>query len=466
MRHLLPFIMTLAVICTGCSGVRNLTESNLTLPASYAGPVGADSLSIADMDWYQFYTDSTLRMLIERTLTNNRDLLSAAAKVEEMRAMYGVAKAEQLPELSALVGFNQERTDYGGHNWSGNPEYSLKGRLTWEVNLWGAMKWARQKGLANYKASVEDWRGMQITLIAATSTAYFHYIAMNNELAIVRETLRTRTEALEKARLRFEGGITSEIVYQQAKVEYSSAAALVPDLERKISMARNALTLLMGEFPVETMPHSLQFLSHDLPSTLEIGFPSSLLQRRPDIRGAEQRLAAAMADAGLTYANRFPSFNISLTGGLEGSAISNFLKSPYTYLIGHLTAPLFDFGKRKKKYEAAVARYDQARYAYEKAVIAAFTEVNDALTDYAKYQENYALKVSLRDAALKYVELATRQYIGGSINYIDLLDAQRRYFEAQIGVSNALLDRYTTLVNLYKALGGGWHTGQLPEAEN
>lgn len=455
MKPLFPLI-TLLMFCAGCSGVGRLTSPDLEIPDRITDNREAEYMSIADMEWYQFYTDSTLRTMIGRTLANNRDLLSAAAKVDEMRALYGVTRAEQLPELSALAGGNLERTDYNGSGWSGDPEYSLKATLNWEVNLWGAMSWARRKGMAAYKASVEDFRAMQITLIANTASAYLHYIAMNSELAIVKETLHTRSEALEQARIRFEGGLTSETVYQQAKVEYSSTASLVPNLERQIAVARNALTILMGEFPVDELPVGTMFLDYHLPDSVDVGIPSAILQRRPDIRAAEQRLASAMANVGLTYANRFPSFRISLTGGLENEALTDFLKSPYTYIIGNLTGPIFDFGKRKKKYEAAIAQYEQARLAYEKVVMTAFTEVNNALTAYSKYQENYALKVSLREAAWKYVELSGLQYRAGSLNYLDVLDAQRRHFDAQIGELNALLDRYTALIDLYKALGGGW----------
>lgn len=455
MKSLFPLI-ALLMFCTGCSGVGRLTSPDLKIPDRFSDNREAEYMSIADMEWYQFYTDSTLRTMIGRTLANNRDLLSAAAKVDEMRALYGVTRAEQLPELSALAGGNLERTDYNGSGWSGDPEYSLKATLNWEVNLWGAMSWARRKGMAAYKASVEDLRAMQITLIANTASAYLHYIAMNSELAIVKETLRTHSEALEQARIRFEGGLTSETVYQQAKVEYSSTASLVPNLERQIALARNALTILMGEFPVDELPVGTMFLDYHLPDSVDVGIPSAILQRRPDIRAAEQRLASAMANVGLTYANRFPSFRISLTGGLENEALTDFLKSPYTYIIGNLTGPIFDFGKRKKKYEAAIAQYEQARLAYEKVVITSFSEVNNALTAYSKYQENYALKVSLREAAWKYVELSRLQYRAGSLNYLDVLDAQRRHFDAQIGESNALLDRYTALIDLYKALGGGW----------
>ncbi|MDE6772861.1 MAG: TolC family protein, partial [Muribaculaceae bacterium] len=194
----------------------------------------------------------------------------------------------------------------------------------------------------------------------------------------------------------------------------------------------------------------------DFADRLPAGIPSDLLKRRPDLRAAEQRLKAAMADVGVSYADRFPSFRIGFTPGFENDRLKDFFKSPFTYTIAQLTGPIFDFGRRKKKYEAAKAVYDQTRFDYEKAVIGAFTEVNTSLTAYNKYRENLRVKTDLRDAAAKYVQLAWLQYRGGTLNYIDVLDAQRRYFESQVGVNNALLNEYLALINLYKALGGGW----------
>ncbi len=163
-----------------------------------------------------------------------------------------------------------------------------------------------------------------------------------------------------------------------------------------------------------------------------------------------------MADVGMTYADRFPSLTIGFTPGFENDGLANFFKSPFTYTVGRIAGSIFDFGRKKRKYEAAIAVYDQTRYDYEKAVIGAFTEVNTSIIAYNRYRENFYVKSDLRDAAAKYVQLAWLQYRGGTLNYIDVLDAQRRYFDAQIGVNNALRDEYLALINLYKALGGGW----------
>lgn len=457
-RLVLHTAVLVTIAMCGCSGVRNLAPAQVEMPSAFApGTATTDTMSIADIKWYEFYGDTTLCNIIARTLDNNRDIRIAAASVDRMAAMYGIDRAAMLPELGAVVSGDREWTDYGGRGMSGDNEFSLKATVSWEINLWGAQSWAKKRGEANYMASFEDYRAMQMSLTAAAATAYFNLVALENELSIVRETLHTRAEALEQARIRYEGGLTPETVFQQARVEYSSTAALIPDLERRIAIARNALTLLMGDYPGNLPKRDLTRLYPGaLPTNIVTGIPADLLQRRPDLRAAEQRLKAAMAAVGVDYANRFPSFRLSASGGFENDELGNFLKSPYSYIFGGITGPIFDFGKRKKKYHAAVAEYEQARLAYEKAVIEAFTEVNSAMSTFTRYREAYELKVTLRDAAWKYVKLARLQYLAGSLNYINVLDAQRLYFDAQVGVSNALRDEYIALVNLYKALGGGW----------
>lgn len=457
MKRLLPLIITILTL-TGCSGTKNLVPADVNMPSSYMPDVEADSASIADLTWWEFYADSTLTRLMRLALDNNRDLLKAAARVEQMRQLYGFDKANFFPEVGGLVGANNETNNYNGAGTTKDPEYNLKLPINWEINLWGSLSQAKKASGARFAASVEDYRAMRMTIIADVAMAYYRLIALDNELSIVRQTMATRKQSLDQAKIRYEGGLTSETVYQQAKVEYSTAASLVPNLERQVTVARNALTLLLGEYPREISERGDLALNVTLPEKLPAGIPSTLLQRRPDLRAAEQRLKAAMADVGVSYADRFPRLRLGFTPGFENESLENFFKSPFTYTIGSITGTIFDFGRKKRKYQAAIALYDQSRYDYEKAVIQAFTEVNTALETYRQVQQTRTLKVELRDAAVKYVQLAHLQYRGGTLNYIDVLDAQRRYFDAQIGVSNAIRDEYLALINLYKVLGGGWST--------
>ena len=450
------FIVSISLMFASCSGVRNLTPAEVDIPQSYVATLWSDSASIADMKWWEYYTDPALHTIIERTLANNKDFLKAAARVEELRELYNAEKMNLTPTVNGLVGGDYETNRYRGGSLSKDPETDLKLTVAWEVNLFGASKWARNQSEAQYQASVEDMRALQLTLISEAASAYIRLLALDNELSIVRQTLATREQALEHARLRYEGGLTSETVYQQAKVEYASTASLVPNLERQVRVVQNVLTLLMGELPAEDLTRGTLLLNTELPEKMPLGVPSQLLERRPDLRASELRLSAAMANVGLNYANRFPSLRINLSAGLENDGLVKFFQSPFTYLLGNISGTVFDFGRKKRKYKASIAAYDQARYAYEKAVITAFTEVSDAVATYRKVHQSTLLKMELRDATGKYVNLATLQYRAGTLRYLEVLDAQRRYFEAQIGVNNALRDEYFALINLYKVLGGGW----------
>lgn len=457
MKRILIYMLLTGIISVSCSAVRKCKAPELNLPAEVV--VGrSDSLTAADLEWWRFYGDTTLCRIIERTLAANKDLLAAAARVERMRQLYRIDKANRLPDFSVGGLADYETNDYAGDSPSRDPEFGAKLTVGWEADLWGHLRWAKRRGGAEYLASVEDERAMRMTLVAEAASAYYRLVALDNELSIVRRTLITRGEGVYQAQLRFEGGLTSETVYQQAKVELATTASLIPDLERRIEVTENALSLLMGAYPDWRVRRGKMDSDIEMPENLPVGLPSELLQRRPDVRSSEQRLRAAMASAGMAYADRFPRLTFSLTGGWENDALKGFFRSPFSYVAGAIAAPVFGFGRKQAKYRASLAAYDEARLSYEKKVLEVFNEVNDAVVTYRKARETAALKVTLRDAALKYVELAHLQYRGGSINYIDVLDAQRRYFDAQIGLSNAVRDEYLALVELYKSLGGGWRT--------
>lgn len=455
----LLLLAAVAALATSCSGTRNLKSPELDMPAIISA--GAhDTLTVADIAWWEFYSDSNMVYIIRETLEHNRDLMGAASRVEQLDQLYGVSKSNFFPKVEVYALGNRETNDYYGENYINDPQLDLKASLSWEADLWGWLNSARKQALANYRASVEDERAMRITLIAEAARAYINLLALDNELAIVRRTLYTREENLKKAKLRFEGGLTPETVYQQAQVEYATTAAMVPQLERNIDVQKNAIALLMGRFPSERIARGMIALDEQLPERFPIGLPSTLLQRRPDIRSAEAALKSALAGVGVAYADRFPKLRLNLTGGWENNELAGFFKSPFSYVLGSITGTVLDFGRNKRKYKAAVAAYDQARYKYEQTVLTAFHEVDNALLTYRRIRETTQRRRELREAAQKYAQLAYAQYNMGVINYIDVLDAQRRYFDAQIGLANAVRDEYFAMINLYKTLGGGWYVSR------
>ena len=405
------------LLCNSCMlGRRQIKSPELELPATVVAGA-TDSLTMADMAWWNVYSDSTLTALIERTLERNKDMLAASARVRRMRALGRVARADQLPSVSGQLAADTEHNDYDGEAAKNDPEFDAKVSLAWELDLWGNLRWANRKAVAEYLATVDAQRALQMTLVAEVATAYYELVALDQELSIVRRTLQTRKEGVRQARLRFEGGLTSETALQQAKVELASTATLIPGLESRIALKEHQIALLAGAYPT---------------------------------------LRAAEAAMGMASADRFPRITFSLTGGWENDDLKGLFSSPFSYVNGSLVSPLFSFGKKKAKYKAALAACDEARLNYEQKVLEAFREVNDAVVTYRNVRTAAALKRDLQQAAQKYVELAQLQYFNGVINYLDVLDAQRKYFDAQIGLSNAVRDEHLAMVDLYKALGGGW----------
>lgn len=261
-----------ALLSASCSAVRECKAPELNLPEQLVAGV-TDSTTIADIGWWKFYGDAALCELIQRTLDNNKDMLAAAARVEQMRQLYRIDKASRLPDFSARVYGDRETNDYYQKSFSNDPELGAKVGVSWELDLWGNLRWAKRKGGAEYLASVEEWRAMRMTLVAEVATAYFQLMALDNELSIVKQTLETRRQDVRLAKLRFEGGLTAETVYQQAKVEYASTAALIPELERKIKVMENSISLLVSGYPGEKIRRSGLSLNITMPENFRWASP-------------------------------------------------------------------------------------------------------------------------------------------------------------------------------------------------
>lgn len=399
---------------TSCKVGKSYVRPEMALPDSLAQQ--QDSMSIADEQWQAVYTDSTLRALIDRALEYNKDMLIAASRVKEMAAQKRISVANLLPQLTGKVEAEREVENYGGHSRDVGNTYEAKALLSWELDLWGNLRWKKVAAVAEYLQSVEAQRALRMTIVAEVAQAYYELVALDTELEIVRQTQKAREEGVRLARIRFEGGLTSETSYQQAQVELARTATLVPDLERRISLKENDISFLVGEFP--TRIKRVNFLQElDVPESLPVGLPSDLLERRPDVRVAEQQLRAEHARVKVAYTNMFP--RLALTGqfGLESDVLSNFLESPYSLLNGAVLAPLFGWGKNRAALNAQKASFEAEVHSYEKTVLNAFKEAKNAIVDFNKIKEVYQLRAKLERSAKGYVDLAQLQYINGVINY-------------------------------------------------
>ena len=444
----------LVFVASGCQLGRQYTRPELDIPGKFQ-VASEDSVSISFTPWEEVYADTILQGLIRKTLANNKDMLIAAAKIKEIAAMKRVDMANLFPNIGVKIYGEKEGEEPVGAPYKNGNEFGIKAFASWELDLWGNLRWAKDKSLADFMKSVENQRAVKMSLIAQMAQNYFELVALDNELSIVKQTVEARRQSLHLARIRYEGGLTSEIAFRQAQVELARTATLVPDLERKVTLKENEIAFLTGEYPHEIIRGNLDVerLADD---TLALGLPSVLLERRPDVRMAEQSLIAANAQVGIAFTNLFPRISLTASAGGESKELADLLKSPYHMFGVNLLQPLFAMGKNRAILKAKKAACEQAAYTYEKVVLSAFKDAYNAIAEYNKVKEIYNTRNHLEKASKSTLELAQLQYINEAIGYMDLLDAQRGYLDAQIGLSNAIRDKQITMVHLYKALGGGW----------
>ena len=445
----------LLLLVSSCKIGTKYNRPELNLPDRLE-VMSVDSITIDDLDWWELYTDTVLQGLIQTALDNNKDALIAAARLKEYMAAKRIASADLFPHLNADLHAEREIENYGGDNQKATNSMEARATLSWELDLWGNIRWGREASIAEYLSTKEAQRALQMTIVAEVSQTYFELIALDDELYIVTQTLEARKEGARIARLRFEGGLTSETSLKQAEVELAKTMTMVPVLERKIRLMQNKMALLLGQYESDIV-RGRNLQDQHMPQYLPAGLPSELLIRRPDVRQAEQRLIAANARVGVATTDMFPT--ISLTGkyGRENDALGELLKSPYWFVAGDILAPIFEAGKNRARLKASKALYEQEIYGYQKSVLQAFQEANSSIMAFRKVKEFREAQGNLEQASRGYLNLAQLQYLNGVINYLDLLDAQRSLLDAEIKLNNAIRDELLSMVYLYKALGGGWN---------
>lgn len=447
-------LIVLALLFSSCKIGKKYTKIELDMPQYYS-EYSNDTTSFSDMKWWEIYADSNLINLIDSTLKNNKDMKIATAKVKEIAALKRIDVANFFPQINGSAYAQNEGLNYGGNDYGNDFEFGVKANISWELDLWGNLRWSKEKGVAEYLSTIEGQRALMMSLVAEVAENYFDLMALDNELRIVKQTLIAREEGVKLAKVRFEGGLTSETSYQQAQLEYAMTATLIPDLERKITIKENEILKLAGTYPtvVERVKYHNNFI---LPDSIPLGLPSDLLERRPDVKMAEQKLIAANASVGVAYTNMFPRVALNTNVGFETDEFNTMLSSPMFFIGANLMSPIFNMGKNRAKHKAQQYAYEQECYRYEKVVISAFYDVMNAIVEFNKIKDIYHTRLMVEQSAKATMELAQLQYINGVIGYLDVLDAQRNYFNAQISLSNAYRDKQITMVKLYKALGGGW----------
>lgn len=417
--------------------------------------MGSEGGSVSDIGWSELYTDPVLQELILKAIEHNKDLLIATARIKEMEANKRISFSNLFPSLGYAGDGEREMEKYGGENKKFKTSYNAKVNVSWELDIWGNLRWANDAGVASYMQTIEARRWLQLVIIGQVAQNYFELQALDREFQIVSQTLTSRREGVRFAKLRYEGGLTSEIPYRQSLVELARTETLIPGLENDIRLKENDLSILIGDFPIGNILRGKSFENQQIPKDLPIEIPSTLLQRRPDMIEAEQKLIESNAKVGIAYTDMFPRLSFSGKIGFENDELANIFKSPGWLINGLVTGPLFNMGRNKAKHKAAKAAYEQEVLQYEKKVNNVFKEVNNAIISFNKAKDVRKSRSELYASAKSYHELATLQYVNGAVSYIDVLDAQRQLFDAEIALNNAHLKELLTTVTLYNALGGG-----------
>lgn len=447
-------VLSLAVL-TACSLTPDYERPAAPVPTAF--PSGAADAQAGQTlpAWSDFVADERLRKLVQLALENNRDLRVAMANVEQVRAQYRIARANQAPTVAAGVTGERQGTEGGDISSVYTAGLMVS---AWEIDFFGRLGSLKEAALAQYLATEEAARAAQTSIVAAVVSTWLTVQADEELLDLTRKAQATREDSLRLTKLRFDNGAASALDLRQAESLAATARATRAQQERQRAQDLNALALLVGQsVPAELLPVAGAQQPVQIAEVPE-GLPSDLLTRRPDIRAAEQQLIAANANIGAARAAFFPRISLTASLGSASTELSGLFKDGswgFT-LAPQALLPIFDLGRNRAALEAAEASKVAAVATYEKTIQTAFREVADALAGRATYGEQLAAQEQLVQAESERVRLAELRYRNGVASFLDLLDAQRSLFSAQQGLAQTRLARQLNQVGLYKALGGGW----------
>ncbi|HSZ63007.1 MAG TPA: efflux transporter outer membrane subunit [Terriglobales bacterium] len=450
------------LLLTGCTLGPKYKRPPVTVPDVYrglapdAGPQTA--LSFGDEKWWTVFQDSQLQALIREALLQNYDLRIAAMHVLEAQAQLGIIRADQFPTITGGASTSNDRIPATTvtKEYENSP-FQVNLSLFWELDFWGKYRRATEAARATLLATEWGQRAVTSSLVSNVASAYFQLLELDLEMEISRRTLDSRKESLRLVEVRAKGGTTSLIDVRQSEQLVYGAAANIPDLERRIEQQENLISVLLGKNPAP-VGRGKPLVENPILPVVPAGLPSSLLERRPDIQSAEQQLVAANARIGVAKAAYFPDITLTAIAGYQSPALTNLFTGPAGLWSfgGQLLQPIFTAGRIRSNVRLTEAQQQEAVLVYQQFIQQAFRETSDSLVAYRKNQEFRAQEQLLTNSAQDTVRLANMRYEGGVSSYLEVLDSDTRYFDAQLGLAQAQLNERLALVQLYNALGGGW----------
>lgn len=462
------FIVSLLLVCVTCSyaaGQKNQRPAVETPTRHRADPSPQpDAQTLANLKWFELFQDEKLQDLIRDALTHNYDLRQAVARVDAARANLGITRADQFPTIGASADvINQRQSRSAAVDL---PEPIKRDRsfgsvllnlLTYEIDIWGRLRKATAAARADLLATEEARLAVITTLVSDVATAYFNLREFDFELDISRRTLASREESLRIIKLRQERGVSTLLDVRQAEELVFNATEVIPALEQSVEQTENLLSFLTGRNP-STIPRGLSLTEQPMPPTVPAGLPSELIERRPDIRAAENSLVAANARIEVARKAFFPRISISAFLGFESGNITSLFNSSRSIwsIVPEITQPIFTGGRLRSNVRFTQAQREFLLVDYQRTIQGAFREVSDSLIAYQKVREVRAQRTLLVDTLRDRARLSYLRYTGGVATLLDALDADRELFEAERSLALARRDELLSVVQLYKALGGGW----------
>jgi outer membrane protein, multidrug efflux system len=460
-----------------CALGPNYRRPDTATPAAYRFEQDAGADSVADAGWWQVYGDPALQTLIRESLANNLDVRIAAARVDQARAALGSTRLQQLPQIGVTADAARQRTSVYELPLGTPPlnnAFAVEGTLSYEIDFWGKYRRATEAARAQLLESAYAKQDVLAGLVSSVATAYFTLQTLDEQLAITRRTLGTRQKFVDLTQAQHDRGTVSQLDVSTAQAQLAVAQANLPDLLRQIGQTENQLSVLLGHNPDRILrgdggPAGAGLPGAGLPGARRppvpaAGLPSALLERRPDLREAEQNLVAANAQVGVAKANLFPSITLTAAGGSVSSALSSLFTGPARAwsVGGDLMQPLLNSQRNLYQLDLADAQKRQALLQYQKSVQTAFQEVSDALIARQQDADVQAAQEAQVDAQRRANTIALARYRVGYASYFNVIDADRDLFTAELSLSAARLNTQLSVVQLYRALGGGWQAEQAP----
>jgi multidrug efflux system outer membrane protein len=445
-------ILTLTILPVGCLVGPKYEKPVEQSAASFQnGPVSVDTLaSVVNVKWFDLFNDEVLKRLIYKGLENNYDMKIAMARIERSRAELGYTKADLLPAIGYSGTVNSNEKTFMPSNAAAT--------LSWELDFWGKVRHENRAVQDELLASEEGRKVILSNLVSDIAVAYFQLRDFDNQLIVTQKTLKTRQKAFDIINQRFLAGYVSEVDKVQVEQQVAIAEAVIPSIKRQITDRENTISILLGQAPgaIERGKTNLEL---QVANSIPVSIPSILLKNRPDVKQAEMAYMAANERIGVAQAMRFPSFNIAALAGFANNDVSAlFNGSSYLQNVSaSVVGPLFNFGKNKRRVDIYRQIAEESRLSYQKTCIVAVAEVEQALQNVRTYKEEWTARNKQVMAARKNLELSDARYYNGYVSYLEVLEVQRSLFDAELSLSELTQNQLSSMIQLYRALGGGWN---------